>query len=107
MYRYLIIGLLIIATSCNIQKKLQRTYIGEPEAILPAKFGYPKATLDRDGEKVLVYEIVKDLKSTEIQQGKLTLDPVVSPMVQKTERYYFTIKNGTITNIKLEEEYER
>ncbi len=55
----------------------------------------------------MVYEIVKDLNSTEIQQGKLTLDPMISPMVQKTERYYFTVKDSVITNVKIEEEYKR
>jgi len=70
-------------------------------------FGYPKTILDQGAEKVYVYEIIKNLKSTEIGQGKLTLDPIISPMVQKTERYYFTVKDGKIIDVKLEEEYER
>jgi len=56
---------------------------------------------------VLVYEIVKELRSTEIMQAKLTLDPIYSPKVDKTERYYFTVKQGIITKTKLEEVYER
>lgn len=107
MYRFFIIACIALLFSCSSQKKLQRTYVGKPQTILSAEFGYPKTTFEQGGEKVLVYEIIKNLESTEIQQAKLTLDPIVSPMVQKTERYYFTVKDGTIIKVKLEEEYER
>lgn len=107
MQRIFVIILFVLAVSCGSQKKLQRTYIGKPQTILSAKFGNPKTTLERGEEKVLVYEIVKELASTEIQQAKLTLDPMISPMVQKTERYYFTVKDSVIVKVKLEEEYDR
>ncbi len=90
-----------------MQHRLQRTYVGKPQKVLEGKFGNPKTVLDQGNQKVYVYEIIKDLKSTEIGQGKLTLDPIISPMVQKTERYYFTVKDGKIIKVKLEEEYER
>ncbi|MCD6353990.1 MAG: hypothetical protein J7L95_00420 [Prolixibacteraceae bacterium] len=45
--------------------------------------------------------------STEISQGKLTLDPIISPRANKTERYYFTVKDSIITHVKFEEEYEQ
>jgi hypothetical protein len=98
---------LLVIVSCSQQRVLRKTYVGKPVDVLSAKYGNPKVVLDHKDEKVYVYEIVKDLKSTEISQAKLTLDPVVSPMVQKTERYYFTIKEGKITNARIEEEYDR
>ena len=107
MLRIFVIILLFIAVSCGHQRALQKEYVGKPVSVLSEKYGYPKVILEQENWKVYVYEIVKDLKSTEINQAKLTLDPVVSPMVQKTERYYFTVKNGKITNVKLEEEYDR
>lgn len=107
MYRFIFFVLLLIASSCSSQRNLQRTYVGKPQTELESMFGYPKTILDQGAEKVYVYEIIKNLKSTEIGQGKLTLDPIISPMVQKTERYYFTVKDGKIIDVKLEEEYER
>ena len=66
-----------------------------------------RETIQNIKENEYVYEIVKQLKSTTINQGKLTMDPMVSPMVEKTERYYFTVKEEKIIKVKLEEEYER
>ena len=107
MYRIFIIILLITGVSCSPQRKLQKTYVGKPQSILTEKFGKPKTILDRDNEKVYVYEIVNELKSAEINQGKLTLDHIISPMVEKTERYYFTVKEEKIIKVKFEEEYNR
>lgn len=107
MYRILIILLFAFFVSCGPQRKLQKSYVGKPESVLKEKFGNPITVLDREAGKVYVYEKIKQLRSTEINQGKLALDPMVSPMVEKTERYYFTIKDGKISDVKLEEEYER
>jgi hypothetical protein len=107
MQRIILIILLIVAVSCGPQRSLQKAYVGKPQSILSEKFGKPKTILDQGEEKVHVYEIITELKSTEISQAKLTLDPMVSPMVEKTERYYFTVKEGKIVKVKLEEEYER
>ena len=107
MHRILLFILLIITISCSTQRSLQKTYVGKSTSVLSEKFGYPKVILDHENEKVYVYEIIKDLKSTEISQAKLTLDPMISPSVEKTERYYFTVKNDKITKVKVEEEYNR
>jgi hypothetical protein len=107
MQRILLLILLIVTVSCGSQRKLQKAYIGKPQSILTEKFGKPKAILEHENEKVYIYEIVNELKSTEINQGKLTLDHMISPMVEKTERYYFTVKDEKIVKVKLEEEYER
>jgi len=107
MYRIFIIILFISVVSCSAQRSLQKAYIGKSQSVLSEKFGKPKTIFDRGDEKVYVYEIVTELKSTEISQAKLTLDPMISPMVEKTERYYFTVKEEKIIKVKLEEEYER
>jgi len=92
MRRIFLLILAIIMVSCGSQRSLQKAYLGKPQSILTEKFGKPKTILDQGDEKVYVYEIVNELKSTEISQAKLTLDPMVSPNVQKTERYYYTGK---------------
>jgi hypothetical protein len=107
MYRTFIILLFIIAMSCSPQRALQKAYIGKPQSALDKKFGKPKTVLENENEKVYIYEVVEELKSTEISQAKLTLDPMISPMVEKTERYYFTVKAEKIVKVKLEVEYER
>jgi len=107
MQRILLLILVIAAVSCSPQRSLQKAYMGKPQSILTEKFGKPKTILDQGDEKVYIYETITELKSTEISQAKLTLDPMVSPDVQKTERYYFTVKGEKIVKVKLEEEYER
>ena len=107
MRQIFLVIIVIVFFSCGTQKKLQKTYVGKSSTILSEKYGIPKTVLDNGDEKVYVFEKVTQLKSTEIAQGKLTLDPMVSPMVQKTELFYFTVKDGKIIKVKLEEEYER
>lgn len=107
MKKILIILFALIIVSCGHQRALQKAYVGKPVSVLSEKYGYPKVILDQNNEKVYVYEIVKELKSATINQGKLSLDPMVSPSVQKTERYYFTVIDDKITKVKLEEEYNR
>lgn len=107
MYRILVIIIISTLISCSAQRSLQKAYVGKPVSVLKEKMGYPKTILERENEKVYVYEIVKELESTEIQQAKLTLDPIVSPGVEKIERYYFTVINDKIVKAKLEEEYKR
>lgn len=107
MYRIFIIILFIIAVSCSPQRSLQKVYIGKPQSVLAEKFGNPTTILDLENEKVYVYEITEELKSAEINQAKLTLDPMISPKVEKTERYYFTVKEEKIVKVKMEVDYER
>jgi hypothetical protein len=107
MKKIFIILLIFITVSCSQQRALKKAYVGKPISVLSEKYGYPKVVLDQKDEKVYVYEIVKELKSSTINQGKLSLDPMVSPSVQKTERYYFTVKNDKIVDAKIEEEYDR
>ena len=103
----LILIIAFVFEACGVQRQLQKAYVGKPVSVLKSEFGYPKTILDRNEGDVYVFEEVKNLKSTEISQGKLTLDPMVSPRVQKTIRYYFTVRDSVIVNAKMEEEYER
>jgi len=108
MYKYLILLGLVVSMSCSTQKQIQKSYNGQSINELQEELGKPKTVLDQEnGSKVYIFEKETKLRSTEISQAKLTLDPMVSPSVLKTERYYVTVKDGLITKIKFEEEYER
>lgn len=107
MRQIVIILIVFISVSCSTQKHLQKSYVGKSTSVLTEDFGRPKTILDNGDEKVYIFEKVTELKSTEISQHKLTLDPMVSPRAKKTELFYFTVKDGKITKAKLEEEYER
>jgi len=107
MRQLLLYFFLVFFISCGTQRQLSKFYVGKTVIELNEQFGDSKTVFDQGEEKVYVYEKIKNLKSTEISQGKLTLDPIVSPMAQKTERYYFNVKNGKVVRAKIEEEYER
>ena len=81
--------------------------MGESINVANNKFGPPVTIVENKDEKIYVFEINKKLENTEISQGKLTLDPIITPQVKKTERYYFTVVDSTIVKAKYEEEYER
>jgi hypothetical protein len=102
-----IIFIPVLLIACGTQRQLKHAYTGKPVAILHDRFGTPEIVLDEGSDTVYIFQNTEDLRSTEISQGKMTLDPIVSPKAKKTERYYFTIKNGIITDARLEEEYER
>jgi hypothetical protein len=63
--------------------------------------------IESAGDSVYIYEKTEELRSMEISQGRLALDPIVTPRVNKTERFYFTVKKGIIIKTRFEEEYER
>jgi hypothetical protein len=99
--------LVLLIVSCSGQKKLSKAYYGKSVAELNEEFGSPKTIFEKENEKIYVFEKVEKLRSTEINQAKLTLDPIITPGVTKTERFYFTIQEGVIVKVKMEEEYER
>ena len=107
MHRIFFLLILILAVGCSTQKKLQRTYIGKPLSAFEKAYGKPVAVLERSEGKVYVFERSELLQGTEIGQAKLTLDPMVTPTVTKTEKYYVTVKNEVVTHVKQENEYER
>lgn len=81
--------------------------MNQPEIKLQETFGSPTTVIDRNSDKIFIFEKTEELESTEINQGKLTLDPIITPKVLKTERYIFTIREGIIIRTNFEEEYER
>jgi hypothetical protein len=93
--------------SCGTQQQLKKSYAGKSVSSLEPRFGEPVTIIETAGDSVYIFEKTEELRSTEISQGKLTLDPIVTPKVKKTERFYFTVKNGLIVKTRFEEEYER
>ncbi|HPF51403.1 MAG TPA: hypothetical protein PK335_07495 [Draconibacterium sp.] len=107
MKRVLTLLILLTMLACSPQRTLSRHYVGKNISEIQAELGEPKSILDHADEKVYVFEKIEELRGTEIHQAKLTLDPIVTPKVTKTERFYVTVKNDVVTKIKLENEYER
>ena len=107
MKRIFALFVLISVLACSPQRKLSRQYVGKAFSEIQAEWGQPKTVFDRAEGKIYVFEKIEELKSTEISQAKLTLDPMVTPKVTKTERYYVTVKDNVVTKIELENEYER
>ncbi len=107
MYRIFIVIFLFLMLACGTQKKLQRSYVGKPITQFEQDFGKAVTVIERTEGEVYIFEQTEELSSTEISQAKLTLDPMVTPNVTKTERYYVTVKDGKIVKIEQENEYER
>jgi len=107
MKRIFTLLILITLLACSAQRRLSREFIGKNISEIEAKLGQPKTVFERAEGKVYVFEKTEELHSTEINQAKLTLDPMVTPKVTKTERYYVTVKNDVVTKIERENEYER
>jgi len=107
MYRILILFTALFIISCSTQRKLQKTYIGKPISAVESEFGKAKTVFEIENGKEYIFEKVEHLKSAEISQHKLTLDPMVTPQAIKTIRYFVTVVDGAITKINIEEEYER
>ena len=105
--RKLVVILLVLLVSCSAQRQLQNTFVGKDLKFLQENFGQPKTVLKLADEEVYIFETLTELKSTEVSQGRLSLDPIISPKVTKTEIYSFTLKNGVVVKSSLEEKYER
>lgn len=107
MNRIIIGLLLLILVSCGTQRRLSKTYVGNTASFLEEQLGKPKTVLDQGDAKIYIYEKSTQLQGTEIKQGKLTLDPIVTPRANKTERYFFKVREDKVVEVKFEEEYER
>ncbi|HZH74330.1 MAG TPA: hypothetical protein VFD91_17695 [Mariniphaga sp.] len=108
MIRFLYILLIIsFMVSCSTTRKLQKSYNGKPVSILKKDYGIPSTIIERKRDTIYIYEKADSLRSTEISQGRLTLDPIITPAVVKTERFYFTVEKGIITEVRSEDEYKR
>jgi len=108
MYKIFIFKLLFVFTvACGTQRQLHKSFNGKPVSVAEQQFGKPVTVIESQEDSVYVFERKEELNSTEISQGKLTLDPIVTPGVHKTERFYFTVQKGRIIESRFEEEYER
>ncbi len=108
MFKKLLFPALMIAIySCGIQRQVNKSFVGKPVAVVEEQLGTPKNILTGTGDTIYIFEKKEELRSTEISQGKVTLDPIITPKVHKTERFYFTVKNGIVIRTRIEEEYDR
>ncbi|WP_346859270.1 hypothetical protein [uncultured Draconibacterium sp.] len=103
----LILLIAVLFFACSTQRKIQKTYIGQPVSVMEKKFGEAKILFKKSAEEEYIFEKKEYLKSTEISQHKLTLDPMITPQVTKISMYHVTVVDGIITKIEIEEEYER
>jgi len=106
-YKITLFFLIVFMIACGTQNKIGRQYVNKPITDLKEAFGEPKTVIESADGHVFIYEKEKKLESTEISQGKLTLDPIITPKATKTTRYYFIVKNDTVVSSKFEEEYKR
>jgi hypothetical protein len=108
IYRiFIFMSLFVFAAACSTQKQLNKSFNGKHVSVAEKQFGQPVTIIEHQADSIYVFERKEELNSTEISQGRMTLDPMVTPRVHKTERYYFTVRNGTIKESRFEEEYER
>lgn len=102
-----IVVISMVIISCGNQRQLVKSYSGKPASALFKEYGNPITVIGKENDSIFIYEKIEELSGTEISQGKLTLDPIYTPPVTKTTRFYFTISNGVIIDARSEEEYER
>ncbi len=107
MNKVLLLLFIVLLVSCGPQRKLQRTYVGKPVSVIETELGKAINSFEKEEGQIYVFEKIIHLKDTEISQHKITLDPIITPKVIKTERYFVTAVDGVISKIKMEEEYER
>ena len=103
--RVILFFVVVFIAACGTQRKINRQYINKPLTDLQEEFGEPKTVIESADGYVFIYETEKKLESTEISQGKLTRDPIITPKAVKTTRYYFVVKNDTVISSRFEEEY--
>lgn len=97
----------VLLMACSPHKKLARHYIGKTLQEINRELGPSKTVFKKQDYDLYIFEKQKHLKATKIDQGKITLDKMVTPPVTKTERYYVTVKNDTIQAIRYEKVYNR
>ena len=98
-----------ILFSCSVQQKMIRQFEGCDKTELDQHFGQRGSIVRLSDDKQYVsYSKSKFLRSTPISKGVTTLDPMVSPSVEKQEKYIFYLdKNGKVTDCKVETKYQK
>ncbi len=104
-YIYFILLVVLIA-GCGVQSRINKMK-GHTVSSMLQELGKPTTIIPRASDSVYVYEIKKELASTEINKGALTLDPMVTPTVEKTDKYIFVVKSGYVVETRHEKTYIR
>jgi hypothetical protein len=98
--------MLLILAGCSTTGKLKK-FAGQPVENIQTKFGKPTTVMPIKDGFLYIYETTTKLTSTEISKGQITLDPMVSPAVTKTEKIIFTVRNGIVEKTQKEIGYSR
>lgn len=103
----LLLILILFIYSCGIQNSVKKSFRGKPVSTAEKQLGEPIKILAADGDSIYVFEKTSELQSTKISQGRFSHTPIITPKVKKTERFYFSVKNGLIYKTLVKEEYNR
>lgn len=109
-FKYLLLTAAIASLiSCSVQSKMTKQFVGKDKTELYNYFGQRGAIIPLSADKrYVVYTQTKHLKSATINKGVTTLDPMVSPSVQKNQKYTFYLdKNDKVTECKYDLDYQK
>lgn len=109
MKRFFIV-VLIALSACGIQSQLNRTFTGKDLAFIEEQLRMKVSHISQieNGLSKAVFVKTESLRSTTINQGQGTLDPIRSPSVDKTEYFIFILdENGQVIKSEYNKEYER
>ena len=106
---FIIVTILLSVLSCSVQNKLNHQFIGQDKKALDEYFEQTGIVVPISAERqMVVYTYSKALPSITINKGVTTLDPMVSPSVQKTQKFTFYLdKNGKVTECKYDLSYQQ
>lgn len=99
--------LMTLLLSCSMQSKFTRQFKGKTKTELDAHFCQQgTVTSLSPGKSYVAYTQTKILRSVPVNKGVTTLDPMVSPSVEKKLKYIFYLdKDGKVTECKYDAEY--
>ncbi|HBL77292.1 MAG: hypothetical protein A2W90_22025 [Bacteroidetes bacterium GWF2_42_66] len=107
--RYTIVYLILVASlSCSMQSKFTRQFKGMSKTELDEYFGQKGVIVPLSSDKKYVaYTQTKILRSTAINKGVTTLDPMVSPSVEKRQKFIFYLDSeDKVSECKYDAEYQ-
>ena len=59
---YILAVTILLLSSCGTQNQLKRAWMSQPEAKLRESFGTPSSVIDRDNDKIFIFEkILKEI----------------------------------------------
>ena len=101
--------ILFLLTSCSIERKISKKYVGEDLSEVKKEFGTPQSTINlKNGQQLVVFERSKHLNAAKVNTQSFQYDEILSPAVEKKDRYLFYVnQKGEVTDFKYERIYER